>query len=83
MFYNIQNDSSKNYVACRNTELVKLIMHVLQLLNVRKSQHNVTHTKLVLHDRMSLSRDSVDLSGVLSRYATLFECLRHNNLSLR
>ena len=40
--------------------------------------------KLVLHDRISLSRDkSVDLTGVLSCRVTLFECLRHNHLSLR
>ena len=36
------------------------------------------------HDRIFLSRDkSVDLNGVLSCRATLFECLRHNLLSLR
>ena len=26
---------------------------------------------------------SIDLTGVLSRHATLFECLQHNHLSLR
>ena len=40
--------------------------------------------KLMLRDRIALSRDkSVDLTGVLSCRATLFECLRHNHLSLR
>ena len=35
-------------------------------------------------DGIFLSRDkSVDLTGVLSCRATLFECLRHNLLSLR
>ena len=41
-------------------------------------------TKLMSRDRILLSRDkSVDLTGVLSRRTTLFECLRHNLLSLR
>ena len=40
--------------------------------------------KLMSRDRIFLSRDkSVDLTGVLSCRATLFECLRHNFLSLR
>ena len=40
--------------------------------------------KLMLRDRIFLSRDkSVDLTEVLSCRATLFECLRHNLLSLR
>ena len=35
--------------------------------------------KLTFRDRIFLSRDeSVDLTGVLSCHATLFECLRHN-----
>ena len=39
--------------------------------------------KLMSHDRIFLSRDkSVDLTGVLSCRATLFERLRHNLLSL-
>ena len=40
--------------------------------------------KLVSRDETFLSRDtSVDLPGVLPCRATLFECLRHNHLSLR
>ena len=40
--------------------------------------------KFVSRDRILLFRDkSVDLTGVLSRRATLFECLQHNHLSLR
>ena len=40
--------------------------------------------KLMSRDRILLSRDkSVDLTGVLSSGVTLFECLRHNHLSLR
>ena len=40
--------------------------------------------KLMSRDRIFLARDkSVDLAGVLSCRATLFECLRHNLLSLR
>ena len=40
--------------------------------------------KLLLRDTVFLSRDkSVDLTGVLSCRATMFECLRHNHLSLR
>ena len=40
--------------------------------------------KLVSRDRISLSHDkSVDLTGVLSCRATLFELLRHNLLSLQ
>ena len=38
----------------------------------------------LLHDMKLMSRDkSVDLTGVLSCCVTLFECLRHNFLSLR
>ena len=38
----------------------------------------------LLRDMKLMSRDkSVDLNGVLSCGATLFECLRHNLLSLR
>ena len=40
--------------------------------------------KLMSCDRIFLSRDkSVDLTGVLSCRATLFECLRRNLLSLQ
>ena len=40
--------------------------------------------KFVSRDRIFLLHDkSVDLTGVLSCRATLFECLRHNHLSLR
>ena len=40
--------------------------------------------KLMSHDRIFLSRDkSVDLTGILSCRATLFECLQPNLLSLR
>ena len=40
--------------------------------------------KLMSRDRIFLSHDKcVDLTGVLSRRATLFERLRHNLLSLR
>ena len=42
-------------------------------------QHDVTPTQLNF-----VSRDkSVDVTGVLSRRATVLECLRHNYLSLR
>ena len=38
----------------------------------------------LLRDIKLVSRDkSVDLTGVLSRRMTSFECLRHNHLSLR
>ena len=38
----------------------------------------------LLRDMKFVSRDkSDDLTGVLSCRATLFECLRHNHLSLR
>ena len=51
----------KNYVVCRNTAKVgKLKVHVLQLLNVQKSQHNATPTR---HETMSRDK-SVDLTGV-------------------
>ena len=81
MFYNISDDT-KNYVVCRNTaQVVKLKVHVLQLLKMYKG-HNIM--KLMSRDRIFLSRDiSVDLAGVLSCRATLSECLRHNHLSLR
>ena len=40
--------------------------------------------KLVSHDRTFLwCHKGIDLTGVLSCRATLFECLRHNHLSLR
>ena len=40
--------------------------------------------KVISRDRIFLSHNkSVDLTGVLSCRATLFECLRHNLLSLR
>ena len=40
--------------------------------------------KLVSRYTVFLSRDkSVDLTGVLSCRPTMFECLRHNDLSLR
>ena len=42
--------------------------------------HNILS---LLRDMKLMSRDkSVDLTGVLSCRATLFECLRHNLLSL-
>ena len=38
----------------------------------------------LLRDMKLMSRDkSIDLTGVLSCRATLFECVRHNLLSLR
>ena len=38
----------------------------------------------LLRDMKLLSRDkSVDLAGVLSCRVTMFECLRHNHLSLQ
>ena len=43
--------------------------------------HNIMS---LLRDMKLMSRDKkVDLPGVLSCRATLFECLRHNLLSLR
>ena len=40
--------------------------------------------KFVSRDSIFLScHENVDLTGVLSCCATLFECLRHNHLSLR
>ena len=40
--------------------------------------------KLMSRDRIFLSLDkSVNITGVLSCHLTLFECLRHNFLSLR
>ena len=43
--------------------------------------HNIMS---LLRDMKLMSRDkSVDLTGVLSCRATLFECLRHNLLSLQ
>ena len=40
--------------------------------------------KLALRDGIFLSRDRrVDLTGVLPCRPTLFECLRHNHLSLQ
>ena len=40
--------------------------------------------KLMSQDRIFLSRyKSVDLTGVLARRMIMFECLRHNLLSLR
>ena len=79
MFYNILDDTKLNDVICRNTaKVVKLEVHVLQLLNV---SHNIMsllrNMKLMSHDK------SVDLTGVLSYHATLFECLRYNHLSLQ
>ena len=61
-------------------------MHVLQLLNVWKSQHNVTptwHETHVARQNIFVARQSVDLAGVLSCRATLFECLPHDPLNLR
>ena len=49
-------------------------------------QHDVTPAghKIRVALQNIFSRDrSVDLTGVLSCRATLFECLRHNHLSLR
>ena len=51
-----------------------------------KSQHNVTptrHENHVARQNILSSDKSVDLTGVLSCRATLFERLRHNLLSLR
>ena len=46
VLYNMPDDSSKNYAVCHNTaHVVKLVMDLLQLLNVLKSQHNVTPTR--------------------------------------
>ena len=43
-------DDSKNYVVCRNTaKVVKLKEHVLQLLNVQKSHHDITPMRHELH----------------------------------
>ena len=40
----------KNYVVCRNTaKVLKLKVHVLQLLNVQNPQHNVTPTRHETH----------------------------------
>ena len=58
-------------------QVVKLKMHVLQLLPVQKSRDNVTPSdmKLMLRDRITLSCDrNVDLTGVLSCRVT-FACL--------
>ena len=69
--------TAKNYVVCRNpAKVVKLKVHVLMY-----KSHNIMS---LLRDMKLMSRDkSVDLTGVLSCRATLFECLRHNLLSLR
>ena len=74
----VYRTTAKSYVICRNTaKVVKLKVHILQLLNVYKSQHNVTPTR---HETKLMSRDkSVDLTGVLSCRAT-FDCLRQNVL---
>ena len=52
-----------------------------------KSQHNVTsarHEIRVTRQNIFVeSTKGVDLTGVLSCRATLFECLRHYHLSLR
>ena len=51
-------------------------MDVLQLLNVLKSQCDVTPVRLMSCDRTFLSRDkNVDLTGVSSCRAESFECL--------
>ena len=73
-----QTTAAKNYISYRNTaQVVKLKMQVLQLLNVKS--HNIMSNvsmKLLLCDRIFLSQDrSLDLIGVLSSRATLFECL--------
>ena len=86
MFYSIPDDT-KNYVVSHNTaKVAKLKVPVLQLLNVQS--HNIMSLlhdmKIMSHDIIFLSLDkSVDLTGVLSCRATLFEHLRHNLLSLR
>ena len=70
-----------SYVATLQ-KVVKLKVHVFQVLNVKKSQHDVTPTRHETH--VILSRDkSVDLTGVLPCRATLVERLRHNLLRLR
>ena len=60
---------------CRNTaKVVKLKVHILQLLNNIMSL--LRDMKIMSHDRIFLSRDkNVDLTGVLSCRATLFESL--------
>ena len=83
MFYNIPDDN-KNYVVRRNPgKAVKLKIYVLQLLIMYKS-HNMMSLlrdmKLVSRDTVFLLCDkSVDLTGVLSCRATMFECLRHKS----
>ena len=83
----IYRTTAKNYVVCRNTvQVVKLKVHILQLLNVQshKIVSLLSDMKLMSRDRIFLSRDkSVDSTEVLSCRAILFECLRHNFLSLR
>ena len=42
----IYRTTAKSYVVRRNTaKLVKLKVHIVQLLNVQKSQHDVTPTR--------------------------------------
>ena len=51
---------------------------------IATSKHMKVNMMSLLRDMKLISRDkSVDLTEVLSCRATLFECLRHNHLSLR
>ena len=71
--------TAKNYVVCCNPEkVVKLKMHVLQLLMYKS--HNIM--SLLGDIKLVSCNKSVDLTGILSYRAAMFECLRHNLLSL-
>ena len=68
--------SSQNETACNATcKCINKSDNIISLLR---------DMKLMSRDRIFLSRDkSVDLSGILSCRATLFERLRHKHFSLR
>ena len=84
MFYNIPT-TAKSYVICHiSCQTEGACIATSKCINW--PQHNVTPTRHESHvaGQNILSRDkSVDLTGVLSCRATLFDSLRHNLLSLR
>ena len=94
MFYNISDGSKKLCRIsqhCKSSQTESACIATSKCIKV--TQHNVTPTRHETHVARQkcwlnwsfiMSRDkSVDLTGVLSCLAILFECLRHNLLSLR
>ena len=87
MLYNIPNDTKKLFRMsqhCKSSQTKSPCIATSKCIKAKTIMSLLRDMKLMPRDRIFLSHEkSVDLTGVLSCRASLFERLRHNLLSLR